>query len=76
MAENGYLRPIPYVDVADHARLAIQKADQLYRAARGSCRANRSRIPWRARWSKAPAFAAASARPVHLDDVSGLLRFG
>jgi hypothetical protein len=33
------------------------------RAARGSCRANRSRIPWRARWSKAPPFAAASAAP-------------
>jgi len=48
MVKNGCLRPIPCVDLADYARLVIQNADQLYRAARGSCRANRSRIPWRA----------------------------
>jgi hypothetical protein len=45
MVKNGCLRPIPCVDLADHARLVIQNADQLYRAARESCRANRSRIP-------------------------------
>ena len=72
--KNGCFCPIPFVDLAGHARLAVQNADQLP-VLRGAGIVSRKPLVHSAAHIvvERPAFCRRQRGPIPLDDVFGLL---